>query len=488
MCASANCVLPTRRNFEGLDPQGRLHAGVAMGPGGPQPGPRSRLPHLPHSEPDMDFSWQELMALAELHTQACIAQAPQEFEVPGEAPYDPAASYLPSPQPMMPPGGFGATQPLAEPPMPACALPPAPYPDLNSSCQRPQMGIMLGGGYGSTSAGYTRLLPAPSSSQTPSSLHLQPPAPSLPLMGLLEHLVLAGSETGQPRQGVAKPPNQEELESDSGLSLGSSPALPSPGNPGALYPPESVCFSEAEREGGSSGTMGADFAEQMYQLEYQQYQMGQQAAYSPVLPSYGAPAQQQQQQQQLHSLCSFMPVSSSSSSSSSSDGNGVMVEARKLPPSPRRDLSRDERRALALSIPFPLDRIVNLPVDDFNELLARCPLNESQLALVRDIRRRGKNKVAAQNCRKRKLENIMQLEGDLEQLRSERERLQRERAGCEKGLALMKERLGKLYAEVFGRLRDEEGRPYSSEDYSLQQTSDGSVFLVPCKQVEGGVD
>ncbi|RXM96190.1 Transcription factor NF-E2 45 kDa subunit [Acipenser ruthenus] len=300
-------------------------------------------------------------------------------------------------------------------------------------------------------------------------------------MGLLDHLVLAGSDTGQPRQGVAKPPSQEELESDSGLSLGSSPALPSPGNPGALYPPESVCFSEAEREGGSSGRMRADFAEQMYQLEYQQYQMGQQAAYSPVLPSYGAPPQQQQQQQQLQSLCSFMP---GSSSSSSSNGSGVMVGARKPSLSPRRDLSRDERRALALSIPFPLERIVNLPVDDFNELLARRPLNESQLALVRDIRRRGKNKVAAQNCRKRKLENIAHLEGDLERLRSERERLERERAGCEKGLALMKERLGKLYTEVFGRLRDEQGRPYSSEDYSLQQTSDGSVFLVPCKQEE----
>ncbi|MGH0183487.1 UNVERIFIED_CONTAM: hypothetical protein FKN15_012169 [Acipenser sinensis] len=465
-----------------------------MAPVGPQPGPRSRLPHLPHCEPDMEFTWQELMALtdlqvsnaAEQHKQACIVQAPQEFEVPGEPSYDPAVSYLPSPQPMMPPEGFGAAQPLAEPTTPACRLPPAPYPDLNPSCQRLQMGSMLGGCYGGASAGYTRLLPAPSPSQPPPNLHLQPPAPSLPLMGLLDHLVLAGSHTGQPRQGAAKPPSQEELESDSGLSLGSSPALPSPGNPGALYPPESACFSEAEREGGSSGRMRADFAEQMYQLEYQQYQMGQQAAYSPVLPSYRAPPQQQQHQQ-LQSLCSFMP-----DSSSSSNGSGIMVGERKPSPSPRRDLSRDERRALALSIPFPLERIVNLPVDDFNELLARRPLNESQLALVRDIRRRGKNKVAAQNCRKRKLENIAHLEGDLERLRSERERLERERAGCEKGLALMKERLGKLYAEVFGRLRDEQGRPYSSEDYSLQQTSDGSVFLVPCKQAEeeeeGGAD
>lgn len=82
----------------------------------------------------------------------------------------------------------------------------------------------------------------------------------------------------------------------------------------------------------------------------------------------------------------------------------------KLPP-PTSELldkhsNRDERRARAMKIPFSNEKIVNLPVEEFNELLAKHQLSEAQLALVRDIRRRGKNKMAAQNCRKRKLDTI----------------------------------------------------------------------------------
>jgi len=60
-------------------------------------------------------------------------------------------------------------------------------------------------------------------------------------------------------------------------------------------------------------------------------------------------------------------------------------------------LTRDELRAKALHIPFPVEKIINLPVDDFNEMMSKEQFNEAQLALIRDIRRRGKNKVAAQN-------------------------------------------------------------------------------------------
>uniref|UniRef100_A0A8C9QTJ3 Nfe2 like bZIP transcription factor 2a n=1 Tax=Scleropages formosus TaxID=113540 RepID=A0A8C9QTJ3_SCLFO len=142
-------------------------------------------------------------------------------------------------------------------------------------------------------------------------------------------------------------------------------------------------------------------------------------------------------------------------------------------------LSRDEQRAKALQIPFTVDLIINLPVDDFNEMMSKHQLNEAQLALVRDIRRRGKNKVAAQNCRKRKMESIAGLESELDSLREEKERLQREKAENDSSLRRAKQQLSSLYQEVFGMLRDEEGRPYSPSEYSLQQSSDGNVFLVP---------
>ncbi|KAL4629705.1 nuclear factor erythroid 2-related factor 1-like isoform X1 [Arapaima gigas] len=52
------------------------------------------------------------------------------------------------------------------------------------------------------------------------------------------------------------------------------------------------------------------------------------------------------------------------------------------------ELSRDERNARALHIPFSVSEIVNMPVDKFLELLDGCGLTEAQVALLRDIRRR----------------------------------------------------------------------------------------------------
>lgn len=80
---------------------------------------------------------------------------------------------------------------------------------------------------------------------------------------------------------------------------------------------------------------------------------------------------------------------------------------------PRRNLSRDEQHAKALHIPFSVDEIVRMPVDNFNNMLSRHYLTDLQISLIRDIRRRGKNKVAAQNCRKRKLDIILNLEDDI---------------------------------------------------------------------------
>ncbi|XP_068101544.1 nuclear factor erythroid 2-related factor 2 [Hyperolius riggenbachi] len=147
--------------------------------------------------------------------------------------------------------------------------------------------------------------------------------------------------------------------------------------------------------------------------------------------------------------------------------------------------TRDEQKAKALNLPFTVDKIVNLPVDDFNVLMSKHQFNDAQLALVRDIRRRGKNKVAAQNCRKRKMENIVELETDLDKLKYEKEKLLAEKGEYNQNLRLLKEQLGSLYMDIFSKLRDEDGKPYSHQEYSLQHTKDGSIFLVPkAKKIE----
>ncbi|KAL5010704.1 hypothetical protein ScPMuIL_013009 [Solemya velum] len=140
---------------------------------------------------------------------------------------------------------------------------------------------------------------------------------------------------------------------------------------------------------------------------------------------------------------------------------------------------RDQNRANELKIPFTVDQIVETQVEEFNELLSRHKLTEPQLQLIRDIRRRGKNKVAAQNCRKRKLDVIVTLGGEMEDLLKSRERLLQERYLIEKQAREMNDKYGQLYNEIFQSLRDEHGQPYDPHLYSLQQSSDGNVFLVP---------
>jgi len=93
-------------------------------------------------------------------------------------------------------------------------------------------------------------------------------------------------------------------------------------------------------------------------------------------------------------------------------------------------LGKDEKLAREAGITFDVKDIVNFPMDEFNDLLSKRELTEEQLNLCRDIRRRGKNKVAAQNCRKRKIDQIDELQDRLgdairmkSRLKNEHERL-----------------------------------------------------------------
>lgn len=107
--------------------------------------------------------------------------------------------------------------------------------------------------------------------------------------------------------------------------------------------------------------------------------------------------------------------------------------------------NRDERRARALNIPIATSDIINLPIDEFNERLAKYDLSEAQLSLIRDIRRRGKNKVAAQNCRKRKMDQILGLQGEVDRLFAQKESLELQQAHLLSLRDLARDKYAKLY-------------------------------------------
>ncbi|XP_056626994.1 endoplasmic reticulum membrane sensor NFE2L1b isoform X2 [Triplophysa dalaica] len=285
---------------------------------------------------------------------------------------------------------------------------------------------------------------------------------------------------------------EDELDSDSGLSLDSSHSPASPSNSetscssAASSSSTSATFSEEGAVGYSTDSEAATVEPEEgavggYQPEYSKLCR---MSYQDPSQFHGIPQLESVNHNHTYNLPLSSPYSEHSelSASSSKKGRDKQMQQTKLQPPQDfidRQTSRDERRARAMDIPFSNEKIINLPVEEFNELLAKHNLNEEQLSLIRDIRRRGKNKMAAQNCRKRKLDTILNLEQGVQDMRRDKARLLKERMEFIKCIRQMKQKVQNLYQEVFAQLRDEEGRPYSASEYSLQYGPDGSVLLMP---------
>jgi hypothetical protein len=133
---------------------------------------------------------------------------------------------------------------------------------------------------------------------------------------------------------------------------------------------------------------------------------------------------------------------------------------------------KDEKLAASLGMsPRDIERVVSMPMDEFQDYGHQKSLTEDQMNILRDIRRRGKNKVAAQNCRKRKIDQIEELQGKVAEMnklfeknakvlkekgvvlpdwkasfwrmKQELEKKKREYVGCSQHPMLTKECLGK---------------------------------------------
>ncbi|XP_052389052.1 endoplasmic reticulum membrane sensor NFE2L1-like [Carassius gibelio] len=143
------------------------------------------------------------------------------------------------------------------------------------------------------------------------------------------------------------------------------------------------------------------------------------------------------------------------------------------------EMSRDERRVQSLGLPFSAFQIVNMPVENFLELLDSQNLSGSEVTLLRDVRRRGKNKLAAQNCRKRKLDTILTLQGEVDGLSVKRDALLRQRSHTAKALSAAAERFETLSQTVLSQLRDEYGHPLNPEHYTLHCSANGRVMVQP---------
>ncbi|XP_068189121.1 nuclear factor erythroid 2-related factor 3 [Antennarius striatus] len=262
---------------------------------------------------------------------------------------------------------------------------------------------------------------------------------------------------------IIDPQVLKDLDSDSGLSVESSSRGPvSPGSSEM----SSLSSSYSEDEGGATGYSSDDSVRSKGIIDYS-------TAWSPIDlseslwhdHSYSSPAFFDQPLVTLsHKGIKEEPVTDEESKSN------------------ERDLSRDELRARTMCIPFSVLQIVNMPVEEFLDIIDGHGFSPEQVTLLRDIRRRGKNKLAAQNCRKRKLDAITGLQGEVERLRAQRDRLVREKQLTAKTMGAVGQQIKQLSRDILARLRDDSGRPLDPEQFTLQCWSNGRVVVQPIRR------
>ncbi|XP_063080170.1 transcription regulator protein BACH2 [Engraulis encrasicolus] len=122
---------------------------------------------------------------------------------------------------------------------------------------------------------------------------------------------------------------------------------------------------------------------------------------------------------------------------------------------------------LEVNLPFPVDQLTYLPRTDFQLVMRTQRLTPEQLGFIQDERRRTKNRMAAQRCRKRKLDCIQNLEVDIHKLVCEKETLLRERSQLRACLVDLKESVSHLSHTVHRRDQEEHTEPSLAKFYCL---------------------
>ena len=123
-------------------------------------------------------------------------------------------------------------------------------------------------------------------------------------------------------------------------------------------------------------------------------------------------------------------------------------------------------------------KLVTMAVEDFNMLLERAHLSEIEVAFMKEWRRRGKNKTAAQVARKRKREELGVLDTEVQGLRSQHGQLQRKIESLTSSLASLKSRAMEEEEQVYRQYSLRHSTPVSRQTHSIHVVS-GQLMLVP---------
>lgn len=129
--------------------------------------------------------------------------------------------------------------------------------------------------------------------------------------------------------------------------------------------------------------------------------------------------------------------------------------------------------------PIARDKLITIPVEEFNQLLEDAQLTEIEVAFMKEWRRRGKNKAAAQVARKRKREEVSGLDEEVELMRQQKVELEKKHDQLRSLVESLKERSLAAEDRLFQNQSEKLMEPVSRNTHLLHVTDDDKLLLIP---------
>jgi len=110
---------------------------------------------------------------------------------------------------------------------------------------------------------------------------------------------------------------------------------------------------------------------------------------------------------------------------------------------------QDEDTLQQFNIPLTVNDITQSSTEEYNRHLTRLShLTAEQIHIIKDIRRRGKNKIAAQNCRKRKATSVESLLEEVDELKRVKHELEERKRAYQQQIAETRNEYEYLHHQV----------------------------------------
>lgn len=133
----------------------------------------------------------------------------------------------------------------------------------------------------------------------------------------------------------------------------------------------------------------------------------------------------------------------------------------------------------ARSKPIARDKLITIPVEEFNQLLEDAHLTEIEVAFMKEWRRRGKNKAAAQVARKRKREEVSGLDEEVEEMRQQKVELEKKCDQLRSLVRSLKERSIAAEDRLFQKQSENLMEPVSRNTHLIHIMDDDKLLLIP---------